>query len=117
MTTNVADTITAPPPIETPLSVDGNHVAGLEHRLRIYTVLWWCRFKLLSDWFDLLSDLLNDEEKEANIENEDEDEEEYKVRSFYLNYHINIVISIFIIKKRVFLDKICQKKEQTTRVE
>jgi len=56
-------------------------------------------------------------EKEANIENEDEDEEEYKVRSFYLNYHINIVISIFIIKKRVFLDKICQKKEQTTRVE
>jgi len=56
-------------------------------------------------------------EKEANIENEDEDEEEYKVRSSYLNYHINIVISIFIIKKRVFLDKICQKKEQTTRVE
>ena len=65
MTTNVADTITAPPPIESSLSVDRNHVAGLEHRPRIYTSL--C-FELLSDWFDLLSELLNDEEKEANIE-------------------------------------------------
>jgi hypothetical protein len=41
-------------------------------------------------------------EKEANIENEDEDEEEYKVRSSYLNYHINIVISIIYYLKKSF---------------
>ena len=41
-------------------------------------------------------------EKEANIENEDEYEEEYKVSISYLNYHINIVISILVIKKKSF---------------